>query len=128
MFVKTLLKSACVVAMVTTPLLSQASDEYNRYGINDQKWHELGNGYAPDTRIHEHPIRITDGKWTAVTGIMEGTFSQPMVTADGTIIPPTGKSFRIMMATIGSWKDGVMVEEWLFWDNQTFMRQIGLAE
>lgn len=59
---------------------------------------------------------------------MEGTFSQPMTTADGTIIPPTGKSFRIMMATIGRWKNGVMAEEWLFLDNQTFMRQIGLAE
>jgi hypothetical protein len=31
------------------------------------------------------------------------------------------------MATIGHWKDGVMDEEWLFWDNQAFMKQIGLA-
>jgi len=30
------------------------------------------------------------------------------------------------MATIGQWKDGVMVEEWLFWDNQAFMKQVGL--
>jgi hypothetical protein len=33
------------------------------------------------------------------------------------------------MATIGHWnEDGVMDEEYLFWDNLTFMRQIGLAE
>ena len=31
------------------------------------------------------------------------------------------------MATIGRWENGVMVEEWLYWDNQTFMQQIGLA-
>ena len=84
--------------------------------------------YAPDTRIHEHPIRIAQGEWTAVVGYMEGTFSQPMPIGDGKTIAPTGKSFRIRMATIGHWtKQGVMDEEYLFWDNQTFMKQIGLA-
>lgn len=32
------------------------------------------------------------------------------------------------MATIGHWtKAGVMDEEYLFWDNQDFMKQIGLG-
>jgi hypothetical protein len=32
------------------------------------------------------------------------------------------------MATVGIWnKQGVMDEEFLFWDNQTFYQQIGLA-
>lgn len=83
--------------------------------------------FAPDTRIKEHPIKIASGEWTAVTGMMEGTFSQPMPMGDGTTIPPTGKSFKLPMATIGHWQDGVMDEEWLFWDNQAFMKQIGLA-
>jgi hypothetical protein len=30
------------------------------------------------------------------------------------------------MCTVGRWKNGVMVEEFLFWDNQTYMKQIGL--
>ena len=34
--------------------------------------------FAPDTRIKEHPIKIASGEWTAVQGVMEGTFSQPM--------------------------------------------------
>jgi predicted ester cyclase len=83
--------------------------------------------YAPDTRINEHPIKIASGDWTAVTGVFEGTFTQPMPIGDGKTIPPTGKSFKLSMATIGRWQDGVMVEEWLFWDNQTFMKQVGLA-
>lgn len=82
--------------------------------------------YAPDTHIKEHPIRIAQGEWTAVMGIMEGTFSKPMPAKDGSTIPPTGKRFRLAMATIGRWEDGVMTEEWLFWDNQAFMKQIGL--
>jgi len=84
--------------------------------------------FAPDTRIKEHPIKIADGDWTAVTGIMEGTFTKPMPAGEGKTIAPTGKPFKLTMATIGLWKDGVMIEEWLFWDNLSFMRQIGLAE
>ncbi len=84
--------------------------------------------YAPDTRIKEHPIKIAQGEWTAVMGIMEGTFSKPMPVGNGKTIPPTKKTFKLPMATIGHWKDGVMVEEWLFWDNATYMKQIGLAQ
>lgn len=84
--------------------------------------------YAPDTRIKEHPIKIAQGEWTTVMGIMEGTFSKPMPIGGGKTIAPTGKQFKLSMATIGHWKDGVMVEEWLFWDNQAFMKQVGLAQ
>ncbi len=84
--------------------------------------------YAPDTRINEHPIRIASGEWTAVTGILEGTFSQPMPIGDGRTIPATGKPFKLSMVTIGRWEDGTMAEEWLYWDNQTFMREIGVAQ
>jgi len=82
--------------------------------------------YAPDTRILEHPIKIAEGEWTAVMGIMMGTFTEPMPVGEGRTIQPTGKAFCLPMATIGQWKDGVMVEEWLFWDNQAFMKQVGL--
>ena len=41
--------------------------------------------FAPDTRIKVHPIKIAQGNWTAVAGVMEGTFSQPMQTPDGKI-------------------------------------------
>src|SRR5690349_18083207 len=34
--------------------------------------------HAPDTAIKIHPIRIAEGDWTAVTGIMTGTFTRPM--------------------------------------------------
>lgn len=84
--------------------------------------------YAPDTRIKEHPIRIGQGEWTAVYGIMEGTFTKPMTTADGKVIQPNGKSFKLPMATISHWtKEGPMDEEYLFWDNATYMAQLGLS-
>jgi len=84
--------------------------------------------WAPDTRVTVHPIRIAKNELTAVTGVMAGTFSQPMPDGKGGFIPPTNKAFSVNMSTIGIWnKRGVMDEEFLFWDNQTFNQQTGLA-
>jgi hypothetical protein len=58
---------------------------------------------------------------------MEGTFTQPMTTSDGKTIQPTGKAFKLPMATLGHWKDGIMDEEFLFWDNQTYYAQMGVT-
>lgn len=83
--------------------------------------------FAPDIAIKTHPIRFGSGTWTAVTGVMTGTFTKPMPLPDGKSIAPTGKRFAIGMATMGHWKNGTMDHEWLFWDNKDFMDQIGLG-
>lgn len=83
--------------------------------------------WAPDITIKTHPIRFGSGAWTTATGVMTGTFTKPMPLPEGKSIAPTGKRFAISMATIGHWKNGKMDHEWLFWDNQDFMNQIGLG-
>lgn len=82
--------------------------------------------HAPDTRIKEHPIKFGSGNYTLVTGVFEGTFTKPMPIGNGRFIQPTGKAFKMPMATVGIWENGVMKEEHLFWDNQTYAKQIGL--
>ncbi len=107
--------------------------------------------YAPDTKIKVHPIRFgaphgasgsemtPDGKvkvhsiesgegFTCVTGIMTGTFTKPMPIGDGRFLQPTGKSFTLPMCTVGHWKNGVMIEEWLYWDGATYMKQMGIGQ
>jgi hypothetical protein len=86
--------------------------------------------YAPDTRIKQHPIRFgsSTGEWTCVTGVFQGTFTKPMPIGNGKFIQPTGKAFNMPMCTVGHWKNGIMIEESLFWDNQTYMNQIGLGK
>lgn len=84
--------------------------------------------YAPDTRIEVHSIKLGQGEYTSVVGIIEGTFTQPMPLPNGGAIQPTGKAFKLVMNTVGHWNNGVMDEEYLFWDNQTFMKQLGLAQ
>lgn len=86
--------------------------------------------FAPDNRITEHPVRFgsANAEWTAVAGFIEGTFSKPMVLADGTVIQPTNKTYRLPMVTIGHWnEEGQMTEEFLYWDNAAFMKQIGVG-
>ena len=83
--------------------------------------------YAPDTQIGEHPVELATGEWSSIIGRMEGTFTQPMPTPDGKTIPPTGKPFKVTFSAVDHWKNGLIDEEFLFWDNLTFMRQVGLA-
>jgi hypothetical protein len=80
-------------------------------------------------RVSPQPLEVAKGDWTAVIGVMEGTFTKPMPIGGGKTIPPTGKAFKLAMATFSHWtKEGPMDEEYLFWDNGEFMKQLGLAK
>jgi hypothetical protein len=48
--------------------------------------------WAPDTRVKEHPVKLGQGKWTSVIGVMEGTFTKPLPIAEGNNLAPTGKA------------------------------------
>ncbi|MDE2355437.1 MAG: ester cyclase [Alphaproteobacteria bacterium] len=81
--------------------------------------------FAPDTHIQVHPVKFGSGPWTAVIGVIEGDFTQPMALGQGKTLAPTGRHFKLQMATIGHWTSaGVMDEEFLFWDNAALMAQI----
>jgi len=83
--------------------------------------------FAPDTHISRHPVRFgsNDAEWTAVTSVLEGTFTKPMTDEKGKITQPTGNTFSLQMVTLGHWNsDGLMTEEYLFWDNAELFRQL----
>ncbi|MDX6251917.1 MAG: hypothetical protein QOF10_5277 [Kribbellaceae bacterium] len=84
--------------------------------------------WGPDTRIQVHPFRLANDQLTAVTGVMQGTFTKPMPDGKGGFIKPTGKAYALPMVTVGIWNThNTMDEEYLFWDNQSFYAQIGLG-
>ena len=68
-----------------------------------------------------------EGDFTCFVTRFTGTFTAPMRQADGSVIEPTGKSFDVLYSTAAKWRDGRIIEEYLFWDNGTFLRQVGLA-
>lgn len=52
----------------------------------------------------------------------------PMMGPDGREISPTGKAFDVEFCTVAHWDEhGQIIEEHLFYDLVTFMKQIGLA-
>jgi predicted ester cyclase len=84
--------------------------------------------FSPDLIIQEHPIRFGAGEWTALVGVMHGSFSGLMRNPlGGKPIGPTGKQFRMTMATFSHWRGGKMDAEYLVWDNAALLRQMGVS-
>ena len=82
----------------------------------------------PDNKVkHPYDVLFGDGDYTAFVTTFTGTFTGPLELPDGTTIEPTGKSFEVVFSTIARWQDGKIVEEYLKYDNASFMQQIGLA-
>ena len=79
-----------------------------------------------DLKIPEHIVSFGFGEWTAGISIPEGRWVKPITTPDGTVLQPTGKPVRLKVATIARWENGRIAEEYLFWDNADWDRQIGL--
>jgi ketosteroid isomerase-like protein len=84
----------------------------------------------PDQHIDNRPYRVffASGDWTCSIAHFTGTMTGPMTGPDGRQIPPTGKSFEVDFCTVARWDEkGQIVEENLFYDLVSFMKQIGLG-
>lgn len=83
----------------------------------------------PDVHVHNdpYPIQFGQGEWTTAISRMTGTFAGEMIGPDGQRVPPTGRSFDVKFTTTARWQNGLIVEEWVFWDQPTLLQQIGLA-
>jgi predicted ester cyclase len=85
----------------------------------------------PDQHIDNRPYKvlIASGDWTCSIARFTGTMKGPMKGPDGKEIPPTGKKFEVDFCTVARWdSNGQIIEENLFYDLVTFMKQIGLGQ
>ena len=84
----------------------------------------------PDQHVGNRPYKtlFASGDWTCSIAQFTGTMLGPLKGPDGKEIPPTGKSFDVDFCTVARWDNGQIVEENLFYDLVTFMRQIGLSD
>lgn len=83
----------------------------------------------PNQRVDNRPYKVffASGDWTCSIARYTGTMTGPMRTPDGKEIPPTGKSFDVDLCTVARWDDnGQIIEEIIFYDLATMMRQLGL--
>ena len=101
------------------------------HGIEDHVQESLEFFRAfPDQKLDSRPYRVffASGDWTCSIARFQGTFDGPMKGADGTDIAPTGKRFDVEFCTVARWgEDGRIIEENLFYDLVTFLKQIGLG-
>lgn len=83
----------------------------------------------PDQHLDNRPYKvlIASGDWTCSIARFTGTMKGSMAGPDGKQIPATGKSYEVDFCTVARWDNGQIVEENLFYDLVTFMRQIGLS-
>ena len=77
-------------------------------------------------KVAEHIVGFGHGEWTAGISISEGNWVKPITLKDGTVLEPTGQPVSLKIATIARWENGRIAEEYLFWDNDDWNRQIGL--
>lgn len=70
---------------------------------------------------------IASGDWTCSVAHFTGTMIGSMRGRNGNEIPPTGKRFDIAFCTVARWHNEQIVEENLYCDRVTFLRQIGLS-
>jgi len=101
---------------VTTPMVPHHADELQ---------------FLFDTfefTVTDHIVGFGHGEWTAGISISEGKWVKPITLSDGAVLQPSGKALRIKIATIARWEGGRIAEEYLFWDNADWNRQIGLGQ
>lgn len=82
----------------------------------------------PDCRISSHTVGFGAGEWTCAIGVLEGTFTQPMPVGDGKTIAPTGNTLKLNMCTVSHWVGDTFDKEYLFWDQASFMKQLGIGQ
>jgi ketosteroid isomerase-like protein len=100
------------------------------HGIRDHRQEAIEFFKAfPDQHLDNRPYKVffASGDWTCSIAHFTGTMTGSMKGPDGKEIPPTGKRFEVDFCTVARWDNGQIVEENLFYDLVTFMKQIGLS-
>ncbi len=101
------------------------------HGVNNHRQESLDFFRTfPDQKVHNRPYKtlFASGDWTCSIARFTGSMKGPMKGPDGKEIPPTNKSFDVDFCTVARWDNGQIVEENLFYDLVTFMKQIGLGQ
>jgi hypothetical protein len=83
----------------------------------------------PDAHVYSdpYPVQSGSGDWITVITHTTGTFTGEMTLPDGTVVPPTGKTFDLEFGQTTKWDGDRLIVISAFWDAALQRRQIGLA-
>jgi steroid delta-isomerase-like uncharacterized protein len=88
-------------------------------------WYQVFVTAFPDLR-HEIRGTVQEGDACAVEVRVSGTHTGPLASPAGPIAP-TGRRFAIDYVDIAHFENGRIKRESLYWDNQSFLTQLGLV-
>jgi steroid delta-isomerase-like uncharacterized protein len=81
----------------------------------------------PDNRITVLRTAVGDGGALVVEeSVVEGTHTGPLVGADGSELPPTGRHVSAPFAMVHELRDGKLVASRLYYDQLDFLAQLGV--
>src|SRR4051812_40844419 len=81
----------------------------------------------PDNRVTVLRTAVGDGgALVAEESLMEGTHTGPLVGADGSEMPPTGRHVSAPFAMVHELRDGKLVASRLYYDQLEFLAQLGV--
>jgi hypothetical protein len=83
----------------------------------------------PDIHVGNdpYPIQFGSGDWITVVTNATGTFTGELTLPDGTVIPPTGRTFDVELSQTSKWDGDQIIVISAFWDAALQRQQIGLA-
>ncbi len=105
-----------------THLCIQKFDHLDFEVFNKQKWVEIEHSHIDDVVVHWPAGRTNHGIAQYVEDLKSFYIATP-----NQYIQPTGKSLKLQMASIGKWNsENRIVEEWSFFDNDAYLKQLGI--
>ena len=86
-----------------------------------------GNAEAfPDQPIESRQV-FGQGDWIVLEGLFTGTHKGAFTGPDGREVPPTNKRVELPIALVFKVEGGKVTEEHDYYDNLTFLGQLGLT-
>ncbi len=80
----------------------------------------------PDQHIETRRV-FGEGDWVVLEGVFTGTHKGAFIGPGGQEIPPTDKKVELPIALVFKVEGGKTTEEHDYYDNLTFLNQLGLA-
>ena len=81
----------------------------------------------PDAHM-EDDLVTGQNDWVCMAGSWSGTNTGPLTMPDGTTLSATNKRIKVPMCILFKVKDGKVVEERDYYDQMSFMTQLGLSQ
>ena len=82
----------------------------------------------PDMHVDTpYPIQFGSGDWITVVTHARGTFTGELALPNGTVIPPTGRTFDVEFGQTTKWDGDQLILISAFWDSALQAKQLGLA-